>query len=73
MLYCNRNRAAGPDDLFAGFRMPTHVHHHHHHPGEGHPPATISPSILRMAALERLAVAAAVIALIWGAVLWAMH
>jgi len=52
--------------------MPTHVHHHHH-PGEGHPSATISPSILRMAALERLAVAAVVIALIWGAVLWAMH
>jgi hypothetical protein len=53
--------------------MPTHVHqHHHHHPGQGHPPASIAPSILRMSALERLAVAAAVIAVIWGAALWAM-
>jgi hypothetical protein len=50
-----------------------HPHHHHHHPaGRGHPPAAVSPSILRMALIERLAAAAVMIALIWGAVLWAM-
>ena len=57
-------------------RMPTHVHehhhHHHHHPGEGHPPASISPSILRLSAVERLAAAAVLIVLIWAAVFWAM-
>jgi hypothetical protein len=52
--------------------MPTHVHPHHHHAGEGHPPASISPSILRMSVLERLAVAGALIVVLWGAVLWAM-
>ena len=53
--------------------MPTHVHpHHHHHPGQGHPPAVVSPSILRMSILERLAIAAALIALLWGVVVWAM-
>jgi hypothetical protein len=55
--------------------MPTHVHehhHHHHHPGEGHPPASISPSILRLSAVERLAAAGVVIAVIWAAVFWAM-
>jgi hypothetical protein len=49
-----------------------HGHHHHHHPGEGHPPASISPSILRLSAIERLAAAGVMIALIWAAVLWAM-
>jgi len=56
--------------------MPTHVHpqhHHHHHPaGQGHPPAAVSPSILRMSILERLAIAAVLIAVLWGAVAWAM-
>ena len=54
--------------------MPTHVHdhHHHHHPGEGHPPASISPSILRLSAVERLAASAVLIVLIWAAVFWAM-
>ena len=51
--------------------MPTHIHehghHHHHHPGEGHPPASISPSILRLSAIERLAAAGVMIALIWAA------
>jgi hypothetical protein len=46
---------------------------HHHHPGRGHPPAPSSPSILRLAALQRLAGAALVIAVIWGAVLWAIR
>ncbi|MEA2937281.1 MAG: hypothetical protein QOC56_785 [Alphaproteobacteria bacterium] len=53
--------------------MPPHVHgHEHHHPGHRHPPAAVAPSILRMGAGQRLLVAAAVIALIWGAVIWAM-
>ena len=54
--------------------MPTHVPHphHHHHPGQGHPAASISPSILRMSVLQRLAIAAALIATLWGAVIWAM-
>ena len=59
--------------------MPTQIHdhhhdhhHHHHHPGEGHPPASISPSILRLSAVERLAAAGVVIVLIWAAVFWAM-
>jgi hypothetical protein len=54
--------------------MPTDVPHphHHHHPGEGHLPAAISPSILRMSVVQRLGIAAALIVLLWGAVLWAM-
>jgi hypothetical protein len=56
--------------------MPTHVHshpHQHRHPAGGsHPPAAVSPSILRMALIDRLAAVAVAIALIWGAVLWAM-
>jgi hypothetical protein len=57
--------------------MPTDLHahphpHHHHHPGRAHPAATIAPSILRMAAVERLAAAAVLIAVIWAAVFWAM-
>ena len=33
-------------------------HHHHHPAGHAHPPASVSPSILRLSAVERLAVAA---------------
>ena len=46
--------------------------HHHHHPGHVHPPATISLSILRLSALERLAAVAVVIVVLWGAVFWAI-
>jgi hypothetical protein len=49
-----------------------HHPHHHHHPGQGHPPATVSPSILRMSAFERLAWAAFLIAALWGVVFWAV-
>jgi len=49
-----------------------HDHHHHHHPGQAHPPATVSASILRMSALERLAAAVVLIAALWGAVMWAL-
>jgi hypothetical protein len=50
-----------------------HHDHHHHHPGRAHPAATVAPSILRLSALERLAIAGVVIALLWGAVFWAIH
>ena len=46
---------------------------HHHHGGEPHPSPTISPSLLRLSALQRIAIAAALIALIWAAFLWTMH
>jgi hypothetical protein len=46
--------------------------HHHHHPGHVHPPATVAPSILRLSALQRLAAVAVLIAVLWGAVFWAM-
>jgi hypothetical protein len=55
--------------------VPTEIHplHHHHHPaGQGHPPAAVAPSILRLSVLGRLAVATAFIAVLWGAVIWAM-
>jgi hypothetical protein len=56
--------------------MPTpvsHAHpHRHHHPGAGHPPATVTPSMLRMSLAERLAISGVLIAVLWGAVLWAM-
>jgi hypothetical protein len=48
----------------------THSHHHHH--AGGHPPASVSPSILRLSVFERLIAAGAVIVLIWAAVFWAM-
>jgi hypothetical protein len=48
-----------------------HRHHDHHHPGRAHPPASVHPSILRLSALERLGVAAALIALLWAAAFWA--
>jgi hypothetical protein len=51
--------------------MSDHVHHHHH-PGHVHPPASVQPSILRFSALERLGVAAGLIALVWAAAFWAM-
>jgi hypothetical protein len=40
----------------------------HHHPH----PVVVAASILRMSALERLAVAGGVIVVIWAAVFWAM-
>ena len=57
MLYCN---------------IMTH-HHHHHHTGTSHPSPTIAPSLLRLSAPHRVAVAAVLIALIWVTVLWALR
>jgi hypothetical protein len=50
-----------------------HHGHHHHDEGHAHPPASVRPSILRMSALERLAFAAALIALLWASAFWAMR
>jgi type II secretory pathway component PulM len=46
--------------------------HHHHHTGEAHPVARIAPSLLRMAARERLALAAITVIVLWAAVWWAL-
>ena len=67
MLHCNIDASILRERI-----MPTHVPHPHRHPGRGHPPASISPSILRMSVLQRLAIAAALIVVLWGAVFWAM-
>jgi hypothetical protein len=50
----------------------SHSHRHHHHAGEGHPPAAVSASILRLSVGKRLAAAGVMIAVIWGIVVWAM-
>jgi hypothetical protein len=44
----------------------------HSHGDAPHAPATVSLSILRLSAWERLAAVAVVIALLWGAVYWAV-
>jgi len=51
--------------------MSTH-HHHGHDADHAHPPATVHPSILRLSAAERLAAGMLVVAVLWGAVYWAM-
>jgi hypothetical protein len=63
--------------LYYNIAMSDHSHrhhahsHHHHHPDQGHPPAAVHASILRLSALQRLGFAAALIALVWAAVFWA--
>jgi hypothetical protein len=47
--------------------------HHHHHAGEAHPSPAPSPSLLRLSVPQRFAICAALIALIWAAVAWAVH
>jgi hypothetical protein len=44
----------------------------HAHGDAPHEAATVSLSILRLSAWERLAAAAVLIALMWGAVYWAI-
>jgi hypothetical protein len=45
---------------------------HHHDPGDAHPVGHIAPSLLRMSALERVALAALIAAALWAAVWWAV-
>ena len=72
-LYWVRNRCAG---LWTSTQCNTITStmepHQHHHRGHAHPPATVSPSILRLSALERLTAVAVLIVALWGAVIWAM-
>jgi len=49
------------------------AHHHHHPEGQAHPPSAAAPSILRLSALQRLAIAFGLIALIWAATYWALN
>jgi hypothetical protein len=49
------------------------THHHHHEGGAPHPSPTLSPSLMRLSAWRRLAIAGALIALIWAAFLWAIR
>jgi len=46
--------------------------HHHHDPGHAHPVAHVSPSFLRMSAVERVGIAAGTAVLLWAAVWWAL-
>jgi hypothetical protein len=46
---------------------------HHHHGGERHPPPAIAPSLLRLSAAQRIAIAGIPIAMIWAAFFWATH
>jgi hypothetical protein len=51
-----------------------HAHHHHaHEPASPHPAQAAPWSILRMAALSRLAAAFVVIAVLWAVVWLAMR
>jgi hypothetical protein len=50
-----------------------HVHHHAHGPASPHPAQAAPWSILRMAALSRLAAAAVVVAALWVVVWLAMR
>src|SRR5262245_31716190 len=54
----------------------THSHpphpHHHHDPDHAHPSAGVAASLLRLSAARRLAGAAVLITLLWGAVFWAI-
>jgi hypothetical protein len=45
----------------------------HHHGGSTHPAPTIAPSLLRLSAPQRIAVAGVLIVLIWASALWATH
>jgi hypothetical protein len=46
--------------------MQAHAHDHHHGRVE------IPPSLLRLSALQRIAIATLLSALLWGAVVWAI-
>lgn len=58
--------------------MPSHHHAHGHTdvhthaPGERHPHAEASPSLLRFSAMERVGIALALTGILWAAVFWAI-
>jgi hypothetical protein len=45
-------------------------HRHHHYAGHGHPAEAAPPSLLRMSATGRLAMAVAVATALWIVTLW---
>jgi len=47
--------------------------HHHHPEGATHPASAVAPSLLRMSAAQRLAIAGVLVALIWAVSLMAMR
>jgi hypothetical protein len=49
-----------------------HANAHVHAPGERHPHAEVSPSLLRFSALERIGIALMLTAILWAAVFWAI-
>lgn len=64
------DRPSPPPSLSHG-----HAHPHGHDHGHAHDPAVIrppGPSLLRASAAARLGLAAALSALIWGGVWWAL-
>jgi hypothetical protein len=64
MLYYN---IAGKPHRAGTFLMS----HHHHHGDTPHPSAAIPPSLLRLSASQRIAVAGILTVLIWAAFFWA--
>jgi hypothetical protein len=46
---------------------------HHHYRAGAHPSPALTPSLLRLSALQRLSVAGFLIALIWAAAFWATN
>jgi hypothetical protein len=57
---------------FAGKPRPI-MTHHHHHGGVPHPSPSLSPSLLRLSAAQRLAGSGVLIALVWAAFFWAIR
>ncbi|MGA8319763.1 MAG: hypothetical protein WBE48_20990 [Xanthobacteraceae bacterium] len=51
--------------------LPGNLMIHHHHGGAPHPSPVVSPSLIRLSAVQRLAISGALIALIWAAFFWA--
>jgi hypothetical protein len=76
MLYYNRteHRWFHPPLESAHGTMTEHPHHgpHRHDGPRRVEPVSVSPSILRMSAVERLIAVAVVIAALWVAVRWAV-
>jgi hypothetical protein len=48
-------------------------HHHHHHDHPHAPQIQALPSLLRLSALQRVIMATAIAAVLWGAILWAIR
>jgi hypothetical protein len=66
MLYYNVTGKAHRAGTFS-------MSHHHHHGDAPHPSTAIPPSLLRLSAPQRIAVAGVLTALIWAAFFWATH